>query len=76
MSSDFKIASIFSKIYKMRSIVTFLQEAKAEFRRVTWPSQAKTTRLTVAVLAVTVGMALLVASFDYLFNLMIQISVR
>ena len=57
-------------------VISFLQEAKAEFRRVTWPSQAKTIRLTTAVLAVTVGVALLVASFDYLFNLMIQVLVE
>jgi len=57
-------------------VISFLQEAKAEFRRVTWPGRDKTIRLTTAVLAVTVGMALLAASFDYLFNLMIQMLVR
>lgn len=57
-------------------VVSFLQEAKAEFRRVTWPNRDKTIRLTTAVLAVTVGVALLVASFDYLFNLMIQVLVE
>lgn len=60
----------------MRSIVTFLQEARAEFRRVTWPTQSKTIKLTTAVLAVTVGVALFVAFFDYFFNLMIQVLVK
>lgn len=61
---------------KMRGIVTFLQEAKAEFGRVTWPSRGKTIQLTTAVLVVTVGVALLVASFDYLFNLMVQALIK
>lgn len=56
----------------MRGIVTFLREARAELRRVTWPSRDKTIRLTTAVLAVTAAVALFVAAFDYLFNLMVQ----
>lgn len=57
------------------SIISFLKEAKAEFKRVTWPSREKTVQLSTAVLAVIVGVALLVAFFDYLFNLMIQVLV-
>lgn len=59
----------------MQRIVTFLREAKAEFKRVTWPGRKKTIRLTAAVLAVTVGTALLIACLDYVFNLMVQVLV-
>lgn len=59
----------------MRQIITFLKEARAEFKRVTWPTRAKTIQLTTAVFTVIVGVALLVAFFDYLFNLMVQMLV-
>lgn len=57
----------------MTKVLSFLKEAKAEFKRVTWPNREKTVQLTTAVLAAIVGVALLVAFFDYLFNLMIQV---
>ena len=60
----------------MASIIAFLQEAKAEFKRVTWPSKQKTIRLTTVVLAVTIGMALLIAFLDYVFNLAAQTLIR
>ncbi len=56
----------------MNQVISFLKEARAEFRRVTWPGREKTIRLTSAVLAVILGVAALVAFFDYFFNLMIQ----
>lgn len=56
----------------LMKLVSFLKEAKAEFKRVTWPGREKTVRLTTAVLAIIMGVALVVAFFDYLFNLMIQ----
>lgn len=57
-------------------VLSFLQEAKAEFKRVTWPSKKKTTRLTAAVLTVTVGTALLIAFLDYVFSLAAQALIK
>lgn len=56
-------------------IVVFLKEARSEFNRVTWPSREKALRLTSAVLAVVVAMALFVAAFDYLFNTVVEVLV-
>jgi preprotein translocase subunit SecE len=53
-------------------IITFLKEARAELKRVTWPSREKSFRLTGAVLTVVVAVALLVAAVDYLFNAAVE----
>jgi preprotein translocase subunit SecE len=50
-------------------LVSFLKEARAEFKRVSWPSREKTVRLTAAVFAIVVAAALFIAVLDYLFNL-------
>lgn len=57
---------------KMQSIVTFLKESRAELKRVSWPSRKKATRLTGAVLTVTVVTALLIGVLDRLFGSMVS----
>lgn len=52
----------------MNRAATFLQESWSELKKVVWPSKNKTVRLTVAVLAVTFGVAGFVALLDLLFN--------
>jgi len=47
-----------------------------ELGKVVWPSKNQTVRLTVAVLAVTFGVAGLTAALDYLFNRMLNFLVE
>jgi len=60
----------------MNQVVAFLKEAQAEFKRVTWPGREKTVQLTVAVLTVTVAVAVILAALDYFFNLMVRFSMQ
>uniref|UniRef100_A0A831YYX0 Protein translocase subunit SecE n=1 Tax=candidate division WWE3 bacterium TaxID=2053526 RepID=A0A831YYX0_UNCKA len=60
----------------MRSIVTFLKESWAELKKVVWPTRPEAVRLTVAVLAITFGVAGFTAALDYFFNQMLNILVE
>jgi preprotein translocase subunit SecE len=52
--------------------VTFFQESRAELRKVTWPTREQTINLTVAVIVMTVGIAVFLGiidtSLDYLIK--------
>lgn len=54
------------------SLVTFFQESRAELRKVTWPTREQTLNLTVAVIVMTVGLAIFLGvidtSLDYLIK--------
>lgn len=50
-----------------------MKEARAEFKRVTWPNRSRTIRLTTTVLTVTAVVALFVALLDYLFGWVVEI---
>ena len=52
----------------MQGTITFLKEAWVELGKVVWPTRHQAVRLTVAVLAVTFGVAAFAAMFDYLFS--------
>ena len=52
----------------MGKIFSFFSEAWSELKKVVWPSRQQTMRLTLGVLAVTFGIAGIVAGLDFLFN--------
>lgn len=59
----------------MQQVTSFLQEAWLELGKVVWPTREQTVRLTVAVLAITAGMAVFTSALDYLFNQMLNLFV-
>lgn len=49
-------------------IIKYFREARAEMRKVTWPTREEAIRLTGIVLAVTVMMSILLWVLDILFS--------
>jgi len=54
--------AIFAKIQ------TFLKEVFLEMRKVNWPTRQETLRYTLIVIGVSVGTAILLGGFDFLFT--------
>jgi len=54
------------------SIVTFIEESRAELRRVTWPTRQEVQNLTAAVIGMTIGIAVFLGLIDYILNFIIQ----
>lgn len=48
-------------------ITEYVKETQAEMAHVTWPSRKQALMYALAVIAVSVGTALLLALFDYIF---------
>lgn len=42
-------------------------------RKVNWPSRAQTTRFTLIVIGVSLGIALILGGFDFIFQRLLQI---
>ena len=49
-------------------IISFLQEVKAELKKVTWPTRAETIRYTWAVVGISLGTALFLGLADLAFQ--------
>jgi preprotein translocase subunit SecE len=56
----------------MRTLVTFLKEAKRELEKVTWPNQKQLVRSTVTVVLATALMAIFLGGLDYGFGLALK----
>ena len=46
----------------------FLQEAKAEFKRINWPSRQETIRMTGIVIIISLGVAFFLGILDFVFT--------
>ncbi len=52
----------------MNAITKYLQDTRAEMRHVAWPTQMQTIIYTVLVALLSVGVALYLGLFDYIFT--------
>ena len=53
-------------------IKKFFSEARTELRHVNWPTRKEAIRLTLVVIGISVGMAVFLGGFDYLFSFLIK----
>lgn len=51
-----------------KAIIKFIQEARVELAKVTWPSRRTVINLTLAVLGISLMFAIFVGGVDYLFT--------
>lgn len=56
----------------MRKIATFLQEAKTELAKVTWPTRNQVIHNTLIVIGVTLGMGVFLSGLDYGFSYVVK----
>jgi preprotein translocase subunit SecE len=59
-------------ILKDNAITRYFRETWAEMKKVRWPTRQEAQNLTLIVLAVTIGMAAILGTLDYLFLLEFQ----
>ncbi|MFA5211614.1 MAG: preprotein translocase subunit SecE [Patescibacteria group bacterium] len=52
-----------------RKIVEYLRDSIGELKKVTWPTKKQVQNYTLAVIALSAGLALFFAFLDYIFNL-------
>ncbi len=52
----------------MEKAISFLKEAKAELLKVSWPTREQLVRNTVAVVVVSIGVAVFLGALDSVFS--------
>ncbi len=53
-------------------ITVYFKETRLEMRKVTWPTRQQTTRFTIMVIAVSVGVSLILGGFDFIFHELVK----
>jgi len=56
----------------MRRLQRYLQQSWAELDKVVWPNRQTATQLTIAVIAFSLTVAILVGALDYVFTKALQ----
>ena len=56
----------------IQTIKIFLQESRQEFSRVNWPTWAETVRLTTLVIVMSLGVAVFLGVFDFIFTTLLS----
>ena len=54
---------------------TFINEVRTELAKVTWPTRPETIRLTIIVIAISVGVGLYLGGLDMLFTQLLKLLV-
>jgi preprotein translocase subunit SecE len=52
----------------LAKIKQFYGESKQELRHVNWPARGEAVRLTIIVIGISLGLALFLGAFDFLFS--------
>lgn len=53
----------------------FFEEARHEFRHVNWPTRNEAVKLTALVIGISLGIAVFLGFFDYLFSFLLRLMV-
>ena len=56
------------EIFRMTTPITFLKETRDELTKVTWPNRSEVTRLTFAVIVVSLLVAFYIGALDFGFT--------
>lgn len=60
----------------MDRLLNYFKESQAELSRVTWPTRKQAAKLTLAVIAFSIVLALFIGAIDYLFSQGLQQLIR
>ena len=60
----------------LERIQKFLRESREEWRHLNWPTRAEAMRLTAIVIGISVGLAVFLGFFDFIFSYILQTFVQ
>lgn len=56
----------------MNKLITFIKEARAELRKVNWPTRNETMKYTGLVMGLSLAVAIFLGGLDYLFEYILR----
>jgi len=60
----------------MKSFIEYIKAVRSELTHVSWPSQSQAILYTILVIAISIGVALLLGAFDFIFTLGLEQLIR
>ncbi len=56
--------------------ITYIKDTYSEMRKVSWPSRDQTIKLTLIVVAISIGMAVFIGGLDFIFTNLLTLIVK
>lgn len=56
-------------------MITFLQEARVELKKVRWPTREETIRYTIGVIIISAGLAVFLGGLDYAYRFILDATI-
>ena len=56
----------------LERIKNYLKDTSVEMKRVTWPNRQETTRATLAVMGISLGVAVFLGALDFVFTFLLN----
>lgn len=60
----------------MKKLTSYFRESKSEMKKVVWPSKKETTNYTLAIILISLGVAVFFAVADYFLDVGLQQLIR
>lgn len=52
----------------MNKLIQYIKDSRKELKKVTWPTKKETTKYTLVVIGISVGIAIFLGGLDFLFS--------
>lgn len=53
-------------------LLTYIKETRQELKKVNWPTRSQTVKSTILVIIISLGVALFLGLFDYLYQFILK----
>lgn len=53
-------------------LINYIKETRQELHKVNWPTRKETVQHTLLIIAISIGVAIFLGAFDYIYRLILQ----
>jgi len=53
-------------------LINYIKETRQELHKVNWPTRKETMQHTLLIIAISIGVAIFLGAFDYIYKLILQ----
>lgn len=61
---------------KSNKIINYLKSSREELKKVSWPTKKETTKYSLLVIGISIGVSLYLGGLDFLFNLALKYIIK
>ena len=57
----------------MRKLIQYIKDSRAELKKVVWPTRKETANYTIAVVGLSLSVAIFIGVLDYILNFLVEL---